>query len=981
LGDIFSRCIRTGVYCSYQPAPDFPIEWEFAATIEPADEPSPSRDPSPAQAAHPQTPPLASEIFSFSLAERTPFVGREFEGRAIRAVIDRARTGHGSIVMLWDGPGVGKSRLAMEMADYASRHGFRCSVGHCYERDEPHPYLPFAEIIESNLAQAASREDYRRQMGPYAAELAQIAPSLRRIFPDLPKPPELPAAQQRGYLFRSLADSMARAARIRPCIYLLEDLHWADESSLALLTFLADRVAQLPAVVIGTYRSGYSETNPALVRTLEELIRRGIRPQKLSGLSKDAVAQMLLKLSDRDAPESLVSLIFEESQGYPFFVEEVYRHLCEEGKVFDAAGQFRADLKLDETDVPENVRLIISRRLERLDESEKQALTAAAVIGRSFSFRLLTAVSQIDIDELFAVLEKAQRMGIVVPSAEGPEKPFTFAHELVRQTLLAEISIVRRQQLHATIAAALESLDPTSAKEHAGEISDHLVKAGSFADREALLRWLIEAGNQALEASAFEEARVGFELALSRVDESDARRRAELICGLGMAKRGLGRWSDAHILWEQALEIFAALNDEEGIAKTCIQIAEGAAYSGKRREALATAERLVAKLSRRTAERALLLAILALGKLDDDEPEAAHQAFIAAFSIAEELPDTSVMGAILASRSRFNFICLRLREALEDSVRSAELISSAAAWIRTEHLLWYQTTLEHLGHTKEKERICQELEPLARRIGHLPATFFCHLGLAWTEFCRQPNLALIEKKQRRDLDAQMELHLNPFFVTAMALSTTEFLRGNWDKSLEYAQAGWSTEAPHHVQAMSIAARFRVRAYYGERESALALLNQYSEMLARPGKMNIYGSLVLSLATVEGLFVLGELEQAAIAYPVMRELIDTGAICLPMIARFSQTAAGIAAAAARNWDAAGNHFRIAMQQAESYPNVVEQADIRRFHAMMLLDRAAPDDRKKAQMLLDEALVSYKQIGMPRHVDMTQALMDRATGRAR
>jgi tetratricopeptide (TPR) repeat protein len=213
----------------------------------------------------------------------------------------------------------------------------------------------------------------------------------------------------------------------------------------------------------------------------------------------------------------------------------------------------------------------------------------------------------------------------------------------------------------------------------------------------------------------------------------------------------------------------------------------------------------------------------------------------------------------------------------------------------------------------------------------------------------------------------------------MALSTTEFLRGNWDKSLEYADAGWSTEAPRHVQAMSIAARFRVRAYYGDRESALALLNQYPEMLAQPGKMNIYGSLVLSLAAVEGLFVLGELEQAAIAYPVIRELIDTGTICLPMICRFSQTAAGIAATAARNWAAAGNHFRIAMRQAESYPNVVEQADIRRFHAVMLLDRAATGDREKARTLLKEALETYERIGMPRHWEITQTLLNGAADR--
>src|ERR1700722_15543184 len=123
----------------------------------------------------------------------------------------------------------------MEMADYASRIGFRCPVGHCYERDEPHPYLPFAEIIESDLARAASLDDFRRQMGPNATEIAQIAPSVRRIFPDLPKATELPAAQQRGFLFQSVSEAMARVARTRPQLLVVEDLHWADESTLALL--------------------------------------------------------------------------------------------------------------------------------------------------------------------------------------------------------------------------------------------------------------------------------------------------------------------------------------------------------------------------------------------------------------------------------------------------------------------------------------------------------------------------------------------------------------------------------------------------------------------------------------------------------------------------------------------------------------------------------------------------------------------------
>jgi predicted ATPase len=134
--------------------------------------------------------------------------------------------------------------------------------------------------------------------------------------------------------------------------------------------------------------------------------------------------------------------------------------------------------------------LIIGRRLERLDQNEKQALTAAAVIGRSFNFRLLAAICKIDVDELFTIIEKAQRMGIIVTNSQRPEAPFSFAHELVRQTLLAAISAPRKQHLHAGVADAIEGLYCGDVKERAGEIAQHLLKAESFVDGRRLVRYL-----------------------------------------------------------------------------------------------------------------------------------------------------------------------------------------------------------------------------------------------------------------------------------------------------------------------------------------------------------------------------------------------------------------------------------------------------------------------------------------------------------
>jgi hypothetical protein len=286
LAGILFRSIKTGNFCSYRPDPDFPIAWEFARSVLEPQQPGSGANPAAVQGDLSQSTPPSLPASLFPLAERTPFVGREPERSAIRIVVDRAPGGYGSLVMIGGGPGVGKTRLAMEMAEYASQAGFRCFAGHCYERDEPVPYLPFVEIIEGSLAQAASLDVYRRQIGDNATELAQLAPSLRRIFPDIPPPMELPPAEMRRYLFQSLAEMLGRLAQNRPLLIVIEDLQWADESTLALLIHLTNQITRFPLVIVGTYRDGFSDQTPALVRTLEELIRLGIPPAETRWLAE-----------------------------------------------------------------------------------------------------------------------------------------------------------------------------------------------------------------------------------------------------------------------------------------------------------------------------------------------------------------------------------------------------------------------------------------------------------------------------------------------------------------------------------------------------------------------------------------------------------------------------------------------------------------------------------------------------------------------
>jgi tetratricopeptide (TPR) repeat protein len=976
LGDLFSRCIKTGTFCCYQPAPDFPIEWEFAATnldspIEPAEQPIVTRD-SVTTADQSQAAPVVLDVSPFSRAERTAFVGRQAERDTIRAIIDRALSGVGSLVMLGGGPGVGKSRLAMEMADYASRVGFRYLVGHCYERDEPLPYLPVVEIIESTLAQAASLDDFRRRIGDNAPEFAQLAPSLRRIFPDIPEALELPAAQKRFYLFRSISEALARSARTRSSLYIFEDLHWADESTLALLVHLANRINWLPVVIIGTYRDGYLDRSPALIRTIEELIRVGIRPTKLVGLPKDAVAQMVNGLSKRQAPENLVNLIFDGSQGNPFFVEELYRHLHEEGKVFDAAGQFHFDITGDEIVVPENVRLIIGRRLERLDDSAKRVLAAAAVIGRSFSFQLLTEISHLDVDELFTILENAQQMGVIVPSAEGPERPFTFAHELVRQTLLADISIPRQQRLHASVADAIERLHPDSVGERAGDIADHLVKAGSFADRRRLIHFLTLAGKGALAAAAYEEAVHSFRRSLSYLTEVDIRERADLLVSLAIAERGLERWEGSCGDLGEALDIYITLDDRRMIARSCTQLIGIFVWAGRPQEAIETARRGLSYLGADlSADRARLLAALgqAYGAAGSWEP--ANEVLNEALNLASHLGDPRLAARLHGARSTVDYQFLRLEEAVANGEKAGG--AEARPWERAIELQYLYQTLLSLGRLDDAAKIRDQLEPLVTKINQSYSIARCLVTRAELEFAKSPDLSKLETALRQTLkpDPKMPSLFWDVF-SGLQLSVVDFLRGNWTTALRRAQELRGLEADTFLRGAGVGTLFRQMAYSGDRIGALAIVHERRASLPRRGCPNSMGSWWMLALVIEGLFVLGEHSQARELYPLSRELVGTEAVALWPIFRFTHTVAGMAAAAARDWKAAEDHFQAAMRQTESLPNVLEEAEIRRFHAMMLIDRATPGDREKARALLYEADKIYMQVGMPRHCEIVQTL---------
>src|SRR5260370_6591145 len=286
--------------------------------------------------------------------------------------------------MISGAPGVGKTRLADEAGAQAAQSGFLALAGSCYDRDDAVPFSPFVEILEGAWAQARSLETFRETLGNDAPEIARLMPELRRLFRDLTPPREIPPEQSRRLLFDALVRMMTRAAGDRPLLLVLEDLHWADEGTLSLLNHLARLVAKLRVLIVGTYRDYELDPGGPLAATLDELTRLHLlRRITLGGLSQPAVAEMIAALSDRDPPSAVVDFIYLGTEGNPFFVEELFLHLLERGKLMDSQGEFRRDLKLARVDGPESLRLVIGRRLSRLGEETRQVLATAAIRGPS----------------------------------------------------------------------------------------------------------------------------------------------------------------------------------------------------------------------------------------------------------------------------------------------------------------------------------------------------------------------------------------------------------------------------------------------------------------------------------------------------------------------------------------------------------------------------------------------------------------------
>jgi class 3 adenylate cyclase/tetratricopeptide (TPR) repeat protein len=910
-------------------------------------------------------------------AQLTPYVERDAEIARLRRLVDDTRVGHGRLALVAGEPGVGKSRLVAEIGDVAQARGMRQLTGHCVEMSGVPPYLPYVEIIEQAINSPRSSLELWKALGDVAAEIARIAPALRRAFPNIPPPVELPAELARRYVWNSFGSFIGRAGQGQPLLLVLEDLHWADESTVLLTEYLAPLLPEMPVLVLGTYRDIEVDLQHPLARVIGQLRRqRLVERVNLLRLSFDGVRAMVEALAGQPAPEQLVRVIDRETEGNPFFVEEVYLHLVESGLLLDEHGRVRPDLQLDEVWAPESLRLVLGQRLERLAISAREVLVAAAVSGRMFSSELVGEVAEAGADQLVDAFDEAERARLLAPGRVPGE--LMFGHELIRQTLLSDVSAAERERLHLRTAEAISRLYSDDLEAHAGELAYHLSHAGDSADPASLAHYLTIAGERAFDAAAFDDAVGYFEKALSLMPNDGQLGRARLLERLAMALRSVGRWDDALRTMNDALDRYEALGQTAAIGRLGWAMVYQLVWNARFVEAVQVGRRTLAALGNTvSADKARLLAALAFAISLSGDYAAATATFDQARALAEQMGNDRALADVLHMQTIHHLGYAEFAEGIRVGLLAAELFEREGA-------LWELCSVQAfviyedggLGSRQQSSSLADKALGIAERLGHHGAAFMVLLDRIRIA-AMLGDLPQAEALGQQIVDIGERGGLPWRYVGHLHLGLAAHRQGNGDRAEAELRKAVELEPPGALAGQCAGALARHVAYYGRVDEVMELFKSARSNLPSLDRVNGVGPWNCMLHFVEALYLCGMHQEAAAFAPLVDRALEVlGRTYFPYDGRLVETRAALAAAAARRWDAAERHFGIAREVAAQISNRVELADLCRLHARMLLDRGGTGDHERAAEMLQEALSAYRRFGMPAYAAEVERLQRQA-----
>ncbi|MGO9602048.1 MAG: ATP-binding protein [Candidatus Binataceae bacterium] len=497
-----------------------------------------------------------------ALLNRTPFVGRAHQIKRLLAKLEVVCNGLGSVAMLLGEPGIGKTRTLEEFTDLARQHGATVLRGACYDGEFQPPYGPFAEVI-LDYARIASADDLRTILAQSAPTIARIAPALRRHLGDIPEPPPLDKEEERFRLLDAVSQSLIALSRTAPLVLILDDLHWADRGTVAMLGHVAHFVSSNPILLVGAYRDGEVGRRHPLAGALAAIRRlRDFESITLKGLDGGEVAELLGMIGDQDAPAALVKAISAETDGNPFFIREVLLHLMEEGKILRDGKGWTSQVSIDALGIPEGVREVISRRILRLSDEARSLLSVGAAFNGAFSFDVAAAVAGIDESTALGAADEALDAQLLRPGADS--ETFEFTHALIRHTLYSELNPTRRVRLHRQIAETMERQWGELASEHAAEVAYQFWRGAAASGAARGADYAVAAAANAEKAYAHDEMAVFLRIALELLPRNDPKRR-ELLQGLGLALT----WTlDAPEALKVTREAAALIASTEGSAAT-----------------------------------------------------------------------------------------------------------------------------------------------------------------------------------------------------------------------------------------------------------------------------------------------------------------------------------------------------------------------------------------------------------------------------
>jgi DNA-binding SARP family transcriptional activator/tetratricopeptide (TPR) repeat protein len=475
--------------------------------------------------------------------------GRRVELSRCAAESQRVGRGEQRTVLIAGEPGIGKTRLAAELASKLHAEGMTVLWGRC-DPDLGLPYQPFVEIL-AHFARFSPQRVWADQGARYVNELARLVPELAgSVSPGL-TPAEQSDGAHRHVMFAAVETVLRNAALERPLALIVDDLQWADKPTVLLLRYLLLASQPMPAMVVATYRSTEQETQRAVDTLLADLRRQpGVEWLTLGGIPPEHAIEMAQDLAQEPldpAGARLVRGLWEQTDGNPFFIGEIVRSLNESGGV-NRAGRALAAGGRPAVIMPTSVRETIAARVRRMGARAAQVLSAAAVIGTEFDVELLAQACHTEEDQLAEVLDCAAAAALIT-ELPGTGMRYAFEHQLIALALYDALGAARRRVMHAGVLEGLERLlGDHERHQRIGEFARHALNGVPIVAAGKSVEYARLAGERALEQLAPQEAKRWFEEALTSQERSardgtrDDRdqRHCDVLIGRGIAQLQVG---------------------------------------------------------------------------------------------------------------------------------------------------------------------------------------------------------------------------------------------------------------------------------------------------------------------------------------------------------------------------------------------------------------------------------------------------------